>query len=149
MLISTSSTVSGKGKDIQKCDFHTKFHKNMSIKVSTNYKYSYPSVRLEDTWRNRGLQLHPLSNSALDGGAWSASRAGRFSPGYRATRVHYIGGWVGPRAGLDILGNREIPYPSWELKHHSSTVQHTTWSQQQMIHSCYNICMYNISIILP
>jgi hypothetical protein len=41
--------------------------------------------------------------SALDGGEWSASRHGRFTPGKRAPDTHCIGGWVGPRAGLDAV----------------------------------------------
>jgi hypothetical protein len=36
--------------------------------------------------------------SAPDGGEWSASRPVRFTPG-----THLIGGWVGPRAGLDAV----------------------------------------------
>jgi hypothetical protein len=36
--------------------------------------------------------------SALFGGAWSASRPCRLTPG-----THFIGGWVDPRAGLDDM----------------------------------------------
>jgi hypothetical protein len=43
---------------------------------------------------------HSLT-SALDGGEWSASRPGRFTPTERAPGTHWIGGWVGPRAILD------------------------------------------------
>jgi hypothetical protein len=32
---------------------------------------------------------------------WSASLPGRFSSGERARGTHWIGGWVGPRTGLD------------------------------------------------
>jgi hypothetical protein len=40
--------------------------------------------------------------SALDGGEWSASHPGRdLPPGERTPSTHWIGGWVGPRAGLD------------------------------------------------
>jgi len=35
--------------------------------------------------------------SALDGGEWSASRPGRFTPRGRATHIYWIGGWMGPR----------------------------------------------------
>jgi hypothetical protein len=34
-------------------------------------------------------------------GVWSAVRPGRFIPWERAPGTHWIGGWVGPRAGLD------------------------------------------------
>ena len=40
------------------------------------------------------------STSTLDGDAWSRPRHGRFTPEKRPG-THYIGGWVGPRAGLD------------------------------------------------
>jgi hypothetical protein len=41
--------------------------------------------------------------SALDGGAWSASRSGNFTPRKTAFGAHWIGGWMGPRAGMDTL----------------------------------------------
>jgi hypothetical protein len=47
--------------------------------------------------------------SALDGGEWSASRPGRFTPRERAPGTHWIGDWVGPRASLDALVKRKIP----------------------------------------
>jgi hypothetical protein len=40
---------------------------------------------------------HSLT-SALDGGEWSPSRSGRFTPRERAPGTHWIRGWVGPRA---------------------------------------------------
>jgi hypothetical protein len=50
--------------------------------------------------------------SALDGGEWSASRPGCFTPKGRAPGTHWIGGWVGPRAILDAVVKRKIPSPS-------------------------------------
>jgi hypothetical protein len=41
--------------------------------------------------------------SALVGGEWSASSPGRFTPGERASGTHWIGSWVGLRAGLDDM----------------------------------------------
>jgi hypothetical protein len=41
---------------------------------------------------------HSLS-SALDGGEWSASRPGHFTPRDRAPGTHWIRGWVGPQSG--------------------------------------------------
>jgi hypothetical protein len=41
--------------------------------------------------------------SALDGGEWSASCAGRFNPREISPDIHWIGGWVGPIAGLDTV----------------------------------------------
>jgi hypothetical protein len=49
--------------------------------------------------------------SALDGGEWSDSRLGRFTSRVRATGTHWIGGWVGPRDGLEAVVKRKIPSP--------------------------------------
>jgi hypothetical protein len=48
---------------------------------------------------------------ALDGGEWSASCPGHFIPRERAPGTHWIGGWVGPRAGLDMVVRRKSPSP--------------------------------------
>jgi hypothetical protein len=55
--------------------------------------------------------VRPFLASALDGGEWSASRPGRFTPGERASSTHWIKGWVGPRAGLDAVEKRTISFP--------------------------------------
>jgi hypothetical protein len=54
------------------------------------------------------------STSALDGGEWSASQAGRFIPREIDPGTHWIGGWVGPRAVLDAVVKRKIPSPRRE-----------------------------------
>jgi hypothetical protein len=46
---------------------------------------------------------------ALDGGEWSVSCPGRFTPRGKAPSSHWIGGWVGRRAGLDAVVKRKIP----------------------------------------
>jgi hypothetical protein len=46
------------------------------------------------------VEVHALT-SALGGGEWSASRPGRFTPAVSYSDIHWIGGWAGPRAGLD------------------------------------------------
>ena len=54
--------------------------------------------------------------SALYGGACSTPRPGRLTPG--KTGTDYIGGWVGPRAGLDGCGksrNDVIEGSNWTL----------------------------------
>jgi hypothetical protein len=51
-------------------------------------------------WGSGGIAPRILT-SAQDGGEWSASRPGRFTPWERALGTHRIGGWVGPRAGLE------------------------------------------------
>jgi hypothetical protein len=55
--------------------------------------------------------LHAFFTSALDGGEWSASHPGRFAPRERANCTHWLGGWVGYRAGLDAAVKRKIPGP--------------------------------------
>jgi hypothetical protein len=54
---------------------------------------------------------HSLT-SALDGGDWSASRPGRFTPRERTPGTHWIGGWVGRRTVLDAVVKRKFPVPS-------------------------------------
>jgi hypothetical protein len=51
-------------------------------------------------WRNGGIAPRIL-DLALDGAEWSSSRPGGFTPRERAPITHWIGGWVGPRTGLD------------------------------------------------
>jgi hypothetical protein len=65
---------------------------------------------------------HSLT-SALDGGEWSASRSGRFTPRERAPRTHWIGGWLGPRVVLDAVVNRKIPSPRRESNPRTPIVQ--------------------------
>jgi hypothetical protein len=61
-------------------------------------------------WESGGIgpRAHSLT-STLDGGGWSASRLARFAPRERAPCTHWIGGWVGPRAGLDAVSKGKIP----------------------------------------
>jgi hypothetical protein len=47
------------------------------------------------------VQLKAFLTLTLDGGGWSASGSGRFTPMERAAGIHYTGGRVGPGAGLD------------------------------------------------
>jgi hypothetical protein len=54
--------------------------------------------------------IHSLT-SALDGGEWSASRPGRFTPREGAPGTRWIGDWVGTRAVLDAVLKRKIPNP--------------------------------------
>jgi hypothetical protein len=49
--------------------------------------------------------------SPFDGGEWSVSRPGRFTPKERASDTHWIEGWTIPRAALDAVVKRKIPGP--------------------------------------
>jgi hypothetical protein len=47
----------------------------------------------------------------------SASRPGRFTPIERATSTHCIGGYLGPRTGMDDVERRKIlPLPGLEFR---------------------------------
>jgi hypothetical protein len=54
------------------------------------------------------VYIHIFLTSALVGVEWTASRPGRFTPWERAPGTHWIGGWVGPRAGLDDVEKRKF-----------------------------------------
>jgi hypothetical protein len=63
-------------------------------------------------WRRSGGWRHSSTHSltsAIDGGEWSASRPGRFTPRKRSTGTHWIGSWVGPRAVLDTVKVKVVP----------------------------------------
>jgi hypothetical protein len=49
------------------------------------------------------VQIHVFLTSALVECEWSASSPGRFTSEERTTVAHWIGGWMGPRAGPDDL----------------------------------------------
>jgi hypothetical protein len=57
------------------------------------------------------VKLYAFLTSTLDGGEWSASRSSRFNHRERTPGTHWIGDWVGPRAGLDTVVKRKIPCP--------------------------------------
>jgi hypothetical protein len=47
---------------------------------------------------------------------WSVSRLDRSTPGERATGTHWLWGWVGPTAGLDISEKNILAIPRIELR---------------------------------
>jgi hypothetical protein len=57
-------------------------------------------------WGSGGI-APPFLILALDGVEWSASRLGRFNPWENVPGTHWIGGWVGPRAGLDAVEKKK------------------------------------------
>jgi hypothetical protein len=60
--------------------------------------------------------MHVFLSLALVTGEWSASRPGRFTPGESAPGTYWIGGWVGPRAGLEDVEKRKfLTVPGLEL----------------------------------
>jgi hypothetical protein len=73
----------------------------------------------------RYSSTHSLT-SALDGGEWSASHPGRFTPRERALGTHSIVGCVGLRAVLDAVMKRKIPSPRRESYPRTPIVQPVT-----------------------
>jgi hypothetical protein len=67
-------------------------------------------------YRGVDVQIHIFLTSALAGGEWSASRPGRFRPGETAPGTHWTGGWVDPRAGLDMEKRKSLTLPGLELR---------------------------------
>jgi hypothetical protein len=56
-------------------------------------------------------------STVLFGGEWSSSLPGRFTPGERAPGTHWMGGWLGPRAGLyDMEKRKFLTLPGLELR---------------------------------
>jgi hypothetical protein len=74
-------------------------------------------------WGSGGIA--PLNSlaSALNGDEWLASRPGRFTPKERAPGIHWIGGWVCPRAVLDAVVKRKIPSTRRESNPRTPIVQ--------------------------
>jgi hypothetical protein len=65
---------------------------------------------------------HSLT-SALDGGKWSTSHPGHFTPRESAPGTYWIGGWVGPITVLDAVEKRKIPSPHPESNPRTLIVQ--------------------------
>jgi hypothetical protein len=61
-------------------------------------------------WGSGGID-HILLTSALAGGGWSAPRPGRFTLEEKTLDTRWIGGWVGPRAGMDDGEKRKFLPP--------------------------------------
>jgi hypothetical protein len=53
------------------------------------------------------ILIHIFLTSALGEGEWSNSRSGRFILGRGVPVLHWIGGWMNPRADLDSLDDVE------------------------------------------
>jgi hypothetical protein len=100
------------------------------LKLSLCFNWAPRHEGVLGEWRYSST--HSLT-SALDGGEWSASRPGRFTPRKRAPGTHWIGGWVGPRAVLDVVVKRKIPSHRRESNPRTPIVQpvaqrYTDWN---------------------
>jgi hypothetical protein len=54
------------------------------------------------------VEIHVFLNLTVVGGEWSASRPSCFTPVERAPSIHWIGDQVGPRMGLEDVGEKKI-----------------------------------------
>jgi hypothetical protein len=54
-----------------------------------------------------GIIAPSVLTSTLNGGKWSDTRSGFFTPWEITRGTHWIGGWLGPRSGLDAVGRQK------------------------------------------
>jgi hypothetical protein len=85
----------------------------VKVKVKLSLCFNWEPRHEGVLWERMYISTHSLT-SALDGGEWLTSSPGRFTPRERASGTHWIGGWVGPRAVLDAMVKRKIPFPRRE-----------------------------------
>jgi hypothetical protein len=71
-------------------------------------------LRHEGVWGS-GCIIHVFLTSALVGGEWSASHPGRFTSKEIASGTSCIGGWVGPRGGMDAV-EKDFVLPGIEIR---------------------------------
>jgi hypothetical protein len=85
----------------------------LKSKFQSKKKSKAVLLRHGGAWGERRYSSYSFLISTLDGGEWSASRPGRAlpPPGQRTPCTNWIGGWVGPRAGLDAGARRKIDCP--------------------------------------
>jgi hypothetical protein len=105
----------------------------VKVKLSLCFFFNW-SQRHEGVLGERMYSSTHSLTSVLDGGEWSASRPGRFTPRERAPGTHWIGFWVGPRAVLDAVVKRKIPSPRRESNLRIPVVQpiaqrYTDWAK--------------------
>jgi hypothetical protein len=64
-----------------------------------------------DTQGGMEVYIYVFLTSALDGGERSASRPGSFTSEETDPGTHWIGVWMGPRAGVDAVAKwKYLPY---------------------------------------
>jgi hypothetical protein len=90
------------------------------VKLSLCFNWAPCHEGLLGEWRY--ISTHSLT-SALDGGEWSASRPGRFTPRERTPSTPWRGGWVGTRTVLNAVVKRKFPSPCRESNPRTPIVQ--------------------------
>jgi hypothetical protein len=64
----------------------------------------------------RGVDVEPHFLDLGTSWRWSVSRPCCFTPGERAPGTHRIGGWAGPRDGLDNVNRKSLTLQGLELR---------------------------------
>jgi hypothetical protein len=98
----------------------SKLFKEGRRKVDNMRRLQHLQGKCIGEWRYSST--HSLT-SKLDECEGSALRQGRFNRRERAPSTHWIGGWVGSRAGLDTVSKRKILSPRRESKPDHPIVQ--------------------------
>jgi hypothetical protein len=104
--------------------------RKVKVNLSLCFNWAPRHEGLLGEWRCSST--HSLT-SAVDGNEWSASRPGPFTAREIVPGTHWIGGWVGPRAGVDTVVKRKIPSSRWESNPRTPIVQpiaqrYTDWA---------------------
>jgi hypothetical protein len=110
--------------------------------------YSPPSSAKVNAWSYTSISSYVFM--ALDGGEWSASHHGHFTPRESAPGTHWIGGWVGLRTFLGAVVKRKIPSPRRESNPRTPIVQpvaqrYTDWAIKAL---CVCVCVNDLLPLL-
>jgi hypothetical protein len=108
---------------------HLEDQEGERIMVKLSLALIHSASRLEDVWGSGGIAPQFLT-SALGRSEWSAWRPCRFTSREKALGTHCIGGWVGPRVGLNVMEKRKISCPYREWNPDSSAVHPVAYSLQ-------------------
>jgi hypothetical protein len=96
------------------CPFTLCTYLHVKVKLSldlTMYRAMNTYPIINQAPHHEEIKLHAFLNSVLDGGEWSALSLDRFTTVERDPITHLIGGWMGPRSGLETVAKRNIPSP--------------------------------------
>ena len=148
---------SARRRDITQHSQETDIHVSGGIRTHNSSKRATtdPRLRPRGHWNRQILviKVHPItghegpegeqmysstlpSTSALDRGGWSTPRPGRFIP-QESPGTHCIGGWVGPRAGLDGCGKS---HPHRDSIPGQSSPKSLSY-KSKLLRRDYNICI--------
>jgi hypothetical protein len=84
-------------------------------KIKLNLSLCLTKPHAMKTYGGVEMYFHAFLTSALGIGDWSASHTSRFTLGKRTSSTHCVGGWVGPRAGLNVASEGKSPVLCREL----------------------------------